>query len=363
MSIKTVSRESVSKLLGQWYNALVRHELGEAIRWKEEVENTIMDMEEDQTILLYYSLLVLRHNLLTSNGEAPNDYLNTIRPFEEDMGPLLTYYYHLFTGMYKAAERQYGAALDHYTAAEEKLNDIPDKMEKGEFHYRVASVYYHIRQTMLAFKHVKQAKIIFDTDEDYGKKSADCENLLGLCYISNKDFQIAEKHLRHALTTANLFEDEELKLHIQYNLGFLYAEKGDPHRAIELLKKVHAVGFNKIKTPFLLAREYFKIAKTEMAFETIDTGAEVCKKVDNVEYLHHYNILSAFHDGTKDEEIESVVNDGIGYFKKHYLDGYVDDYLNRLAQYFYEKENHEKASYYFQRAYERREHAQFFSGV
>ncbi|TCP23782.1 tetratricopeptide repeat protein [Scopulibacillus darangshiensis] len=355
MTTKAVSCESVSKVLGLWHNALIRNQLNEAIQYKDDVENIIMDMEQDQTILLYYSLLVLRHNLLTNNAETPNQYLKSIKPFEEKMGSLLTYYYHLFTGMHKSAERRYGEALDHYTAAEEKLIDIPDDMEKGEFHYRVASVYYHIRQTMLAYKHVKQAKAIFDTDKDYGKKSADCDNLLGLCYILNKNFGLAEKHLRQAFETAELFKDEELKLHIYYNLGFLYAEKKEPDHAIDYLNKVHAAGFNKVRTPFLLAREYFKIAKSDKAFEMIDKGLKVCEETNNVEYRHHYSILRAFNDGSSDDEIESAVKEGMTYFKKHRLNGYVNDYSSQLAYYFCERENHEKASRYFRSAYESRE--------
>lgn len=358
MSVKTVRRECVSKMLADWYRALVRHELEEAEKQKNEVEQVIMKMEEDQTILLYYSLLELRHNLLTNPGRKKSHYLNKIKPFQEESGPLLAYYYHLFTGMYKAGEGKYSEALEHYLRAEEKLSEIPDKMEKGEFHYRVATVYYHMRQTMLAFKHAKQARAIFDSEPAYGKKSADCDNLLGLCYILNRDFTLAEEHLRSALNKAEKLGDHELKKHVEYNIGFLYSEKNESEKAIAYLEKVRQIGFNNVKTLFLLAREYLKIGMREQAGPMIEQGLQICQEAENEEYFYHYSILKTFYclEDKDDGQKEAVIQKAVSYFRKNRQEGYANDYLCKLAHYFYEKKDYEKASFYFAAVYGKKVH-------
>lgn len=348
MSTKTVSSQNVSKILGKWYNALIRHELDEAVQLKAEVENVIEDTEQDRTLLLYYSLLNFRHNLLTKKNADSHNYAKSIKPFEEKVGPLLTHYYYFFTGMYHAYEGQYAEALHSYITAEEYLTQIPDDIEKGEFHYRVASVYYHIRQPMLAFKHAQQAKTIFDANELYLKNSAGCENILSLCYLANKDFVLAEKQLNSALNTVKALEDSELELYMYYNFGFLFAEKEEPHQAIYYLNKVDAAGLDPIRTPFLLAREYFKVGSQEEAFRKIDFGLKACGEIKNTEYAYHYAILKAFHDGSDDRDIESIVNEGVAFFDQHRLHGF--DYVSQLAEYFFEKDNYEKASLYYKKA-------------
>lgn len=360
MSTHAISTQDMSKWMEQWYNALLRHQLDEAVQWKEQVERTIMDMEEDQTLLIYYSLLILRHNLLTRDQAGLNQYAQSITPFEEQSGPLLTYYYHLFTGMYKAYEGAYNDALHHYISAEDYLKEIPDQMEKAEFHYRVASVYYHIRQTLLAFKHVKQAKALFDSDKAYVQNSADCENLLGLCYLANKDFAFAEDHLTRALNTAVTLEDEELALHIRYNFGFMYAEKGESDEAVRFLKSVNEAGFNREKASFLLAREYFKLGQAEEAFKGIEAGLEACRETENAEYSHHLAVLKALHDESADEEKEMVVAKAIDYFSDNRLYGYMNDYLGELAHYFFEQKQFEKAGIYFERARRERDRGKTF---
>ncbi|HET7577970.1 MAG TPA: hypothetical protein VFK33_01725 [Bacillales bacterium] len=346
MSTKTVSTQHVSRWLGQWYNALICHQFAEADQWKEKVDNQIMNMEEDQTILIYYSLLTLRHNLLTEQ-ENPNQYLESITPFEEKMGPLLTHYYHLFTGMYEALEGNYTEALQHYSSAEGYLDQIPDDIEKGEYHYRVATVFYHIRQTSLALKHVTEAKTVFDTDPSYLQRSVHCEILLGLCCLTNKDYSLAEDHLNSALAVAVESSSKTLETQIRYNIGFLYSEKGESLRAIQFLEEVDEAGFNPAKTSFLLAREYFNTDQHDLALERISRGLKSCEATGNTEYHHHFSILKAFHDGSKTEDIIAVVREGVSYFKTHQLYGYADDYLTRLADYLCKQKDYRNTSLFF----------------
>lgn len=355
MSTKVFSTQSVSKWLGKWYDALIRRQLNEANQWKKQVDETIMDMEEDQTILIYYSLLSLRHDFLINHSKGKSASIDTIQPAEAKTNLLLTYYYHLFTGMVLVFERDYIKGLQHYIEAENYLKQIPDRIEEAEYHYRVAVAYHEIFQPLSAFKHVNQAKLIFDSDPAYVQKSMDCENLLALCYLTNKDFERAEEHLNRALDMAKLLKDKEMERVIRYNIGFLNSEKGASYEAIRILKNLQVREFLKIKRSFLLAREYFKIGKGEEAFEEMNVGMQMCQEEGNTEYHHHYMILRSFHDGSSDEKIESIVNKAVDYLEEHRLYDYVDDYLSQLANYFLEKENHQKASMYFRKAQDYRE--------
>lgn len=88
-----------------------------------------------ETLLIYYSLLEYRYNLLINNTEQlikPADHV------EVSTIDMLNYYYYLFNAIHAMKIGQYSDAKDYYRKAETLLSLIPDELEEAEFNYQFA---------------------------------------------------------------------------------------------------------------------------------------------------------------------------------------------------------------------------------
>lgn len=59
-----IAPAEIANMLNDWYLAIKKHEVEESARIFEEVKPLLDDMEEDQEVLAYFSLLELRHKVL-----------------------------------------------------------------------------------------------------------------------------------------------------------------------------------------------------------------------------------------------------------------------------------------------------------
>ncbi|EEK85515.1 hypothetical protein bcere0010_8450 [Bacillus cereus ATCC 4342] len=57
MNIQTTVNNKVTDLLNAWYIEIRNRNVANAYKLKEEIESAINNIEEDQNLLLYYSLL------------------------------------------------------------------------------------------------------------------------------------------------------------------------------------------------------------------------------------------------------------------------------------------------------------------
>ncbi len=72
--------------------------------------------------------------------------------------------------------------------------------------------------------------------------------------------------------------------------------------AIRHLSEVNQKIPNHFKAIFLQAREHFKLGEKEVADGFIRKGLDVCKKLKNEEYKHHFLILKGMNDNIPLEE-------------------------------------------------------------
>ncbi|MDE1376424.1 hypothetical protein [Bacillus licheniformis] len=59
-----IAAEEVANMLNTWYRAIRRSDAEQSIRLFEQIKPLLADMEEDQEVLIYYSLLELRHKIM-----------------------------------------------------------------------------------------------------------------------------------------------------------------------------------------------------------------------------------------------------------------------------------------------------------
>ncbi|MDI3410083.1 hypothetical protein QKW52_05155 [Bacillus sonorensis] len=67
-----IPSENVAIKINDWYSMIRRNQVTDAEFIKAEIQQELEEMEENQTVLLYYSLIDFRHNLMLRDLK-PND--------------------------------------------------------------------------------------------------------------------------------------------------------------------------------------------------------------------------------------------------------------------------------------------------
>ncbi|MEC2989518.1 hypothetical protein P9Z41_29840, partial [Bacillus cereus] len=83
MNVEIISKEEITKLLNDWYQAIISQSVLQSNEIKEEIADKINNIKEDQTILVYYALLNARYNLLIRDMDSSKDILDKIEPLQE----------------------------------------------------------------------------------------------------------------------------------------------------------------------------------------------------------------------------------------------------------------------------------------
>ncbi|MFJ8526851.1 hypothetical protein [Bacillus sp. NPDC094106] len=215
------ANEKITKLMNDWYKAMRSQKLLQAKNLRTEVKILLDEMEQDQTLLIYYSLLEFRYNLLvnnTANLVKPGDHI------EESTIDMLNYYYYLFNAIHSMKIGQYSDARSYYHKAETLLSLIPDELEQAEFNYQYALFNYYLFQPLNTITYGNKAKEIYSKEVEYDINIASCNNILGLASTSLRQYELAEEYFLSALDTASKQDQKQLAFMIRHNLGLLYSD-------------------------------------------------------------------------------------------------------------------------------------------
>ncbi|MBJ8053671.1 tetratricopeptide repeat protein [Bacillus cereus] len=356
MSTSIVMKSQIIRLLNDWYQEMLVQHVIKAGELKKEIDSKIYNMEEDQEILIYYSLLSFRYKMLIGEFDSKKTNINSI---SERTDTFLQYYYYFFEFIYAMELGNYYNAKKHYKVAESLLASIPDEAEKAEFNYRVSLFHCCISQPTLAISYALKAQDFFGKSLGYEVKTAACKNTLGVCCIALGQYELAEEYLVSAMNTFTNLNEEQLIIKVRCNLCLLYAEQKFSELAIQHLIYSFEEIEKDYKTIFLLASEYSKLKKFKEASRYIEKGLKIC----NREYEYHFNILKALNEEMPIEELEVIIEEAIRYFKEQNLWIEVKKYADWLAIQYFDVANEKKAIQYFYLSYEARRIIQQKEGV
>ncbi len=348
-----VSSSEMTNLLNSWYAMIRDRNVEKALKLKEEIDEKINHMEENQNLLLYYSLLTFRYNLIHSKNIEDADLLMLeINQGKNEMDDMLEYYYQLFKGIYMYKQKKYEDALTHFHYAEKKLISIPDPIETAEFHYKLASVYSQHLDILNSIQHTFKAIEIFQTDEHYHLRTADCKNLLGTNHILLGNYDRAEYYLNKAIKYAQLVKCLETESVSLQNLGWMYSRKGESSKAIEYLEKsltwmVENDEYHyQVKTMYIMAKEYFRLQQDENAMYWVNRCYDICGHTQDSEYLGKLNILKAKHTLNLQDYMCVLREEISSYLDKKYW-GNLEEFSHELAKYYEQERNIKEAMKYY----------------
>ncbi|MDM5337128.1 hypothetical protein QUF84_07860 [Fictibacillus enclensis] len=351
MILQTEKASEVIELLSRWNVSMRDRNLAVVEELNIEIQELLDPAELDHQELLWHSLLETRYTLIHKRYDDTEVLLQQLELLEGQLSPEMAFYYHFFNGLFASSMNRHVDAVSSYQIAERFLGCVEDKIEVAEFYYKAAAAFYHTRKFLLAISYAKMARETFEEVSKNDLRCADCENILGLCSLSLKQYEQAEEHFLDSLDIAEKFKSEELLNFIRYNLGFLYSEQNLSDIAIRHLGELYSKKFIPHKLSFLLAREYFKMNDKENGFYYLHQGMDVCSSVQNEEYLHHLQILNAQYSDLPFGEIEQIVIEHLKYFEEKQLWGFVQDYTESLATLLHHEKQFEKASTYFYQAF------------
>ncbi|ENQ3107244.1 hypothetical protein ACEOWJ_003320 [Bacillus cereus] len=349
MNVQAKRNEKLNKLLNAWYEEIRLYHVKEAKQLKVRIEENLQEIEKNQYLSLYYSLLDFRYKVLvdglsiTKNSFAEIESLSTMK----DQFLFLAYYYHSFKAIHYTILASYNEAKKHFEEAGKLLSYIPDEVEKAEFEYRIATFYYQSYQPFEAIQHVLQAKEIYSNYVGYEINIALCDNVYGLACIDLREFGRAEECLNKVIDVFKKHNEEQLLVRVRYNLGWLYNMQDLYPLAIRHSSEVIEKISNHYKALFVLARSYYNLGDTHTAKQYIGQGIESAIQSGNEEYEHRFAILNELTEEVPRIKLEKIITDGISYFEKEEMWDCVKEYAEILALQFYENNEHVKASKYF----------------
>ncbi len=212
---------------------------------KAEVEQEINEMEEDEYLLIYYTLMKFRHQLMLDYLEPVttrvrptiDELLEKIEASNKGISGLLCYYSLFFRGMYEFDQKQYVKAIGFYREAEKQLVHVHDEIERAEFHFKLAEAYYGMKQSHVSMHHVKQALDIYDQYELYKVRKIQCLFVISGNYIDFKRYEKSQPHLEKALELSKELDNKRLISSALYNLGTNFGDRGDYEKAEIFLRQ------------------------------------------------------------------------------------------------------------------------------
>lgn len=319
--MEKVLSSHVGLKINEWYYHIQRFNVPDAEAYKEEIKSMLDHMEENQDLLLYFSLMEFRHKLMLDylnpleNGKERANFRELamkIKRDQEKLTGLLEYYFNFFYGMYEFENYEYLNAITFYKRAEKKLSLVSDDIERAEFNYKMAEIYYHMKQTHMSMHHIAQAIECYREKDTYTVREIQCSFVIGLNYIDMGCPEKAIPHFQHALEKAADNSTKRLKGSALYNLGLSYFHNNDLSTAIKYFNEsIHSFkeqGYehlNKILDPLvMLTKSYFKNDQRALGLYALNYGLELAEKLKDDIFINTFVMLRSLYIDNNENRIK-----------------------------------------------------------
>ncbi|MGY0434754.1 response regulator aspartate phosphatase [Bacillus rugosus] len=367
-----ISSSSVGEKINEWYMYIRRFSIPDAEYLRREIKQELDQMGEDQDLHLYYSLMEFRHNLMLEYleplekmriEEQPrlSDLLLDIDKKQARLTGLLEYYFNFFRGMYELERREYVLAIQFFKKAESKLIFVKDKIDKAEFFFKMSEVYYYMKQTYVSMDYARQAFEIYSEQTTYDIRMIQCQSLFGANFLDLKQYEKAIAHFQKAYSLAEAEQQPQLMGRTLYNIALCKQNQNSFESAIEYVKKSIQVFERSKMLPslpqafFLITQIYFKLGKMDNACEYHIKGKEYSTAAGDTVYLTEFEFLESLYlSGPDEDRIEKC----FVFLESKMMYADIEDFALDVAKYYHQQEDYKKASNYFLKVEEARQHIQ-----
>jgi HTH-type transcriptional regulator, quorum sensing regulator NprR len=345
--------EKLRERMDEWYRVLVSYEEPEILepeRVSIEDEMALSGIEEP-LIHLRFNLFTLRYRLFKVQMDEARKLIKHLSSFKEILDPELEYYYYHFSGIYYNIVNDYSNAIKCLKMAEEAIKMISHtETEEAHLNYQFANLYSQFHRVSDCMNYAEKALTTFNKDYNV-TRIADCQTILGVSNREIKNFIKAEYHYGQALKFAKLLNDPIRLGMIYHNLGFVKSGLGSSEEAIDFYQqalkckdKLENYDASKVKTMYLLAKEYLKLDNKDECLTLTKKALTLAKKLTDREYFYQLKLVESDVEGIKDEDYESLIsNEAIPYFKKRERWDRVATHAENLADYYFQIKYYKRA--------------------
>ncbi|MFG3446269.1 tetratricopeptide repeat protein [Bacillus velezensis] len=342
--------------INEWYKMIRQFSVPDAEILKAEVEQEINEMEEDEYLLIYYTLMKFRHQLMLDYLEPVttrvrptiDELLEKIEASNKGISGLLCYYSLFFRGMYEFDQKQYVKAIGFYREAEKQLVHVHDEIERAEFHFKLAEAYYGMKQSHVSMHHVKQALDIYDQYELYKVRKIQCLFVISGNYIDFKRYEKSQPHLEKALELSKELDNKRLISSALYNLGTNFGDRGDYEKAEIFLRQ--AVEITEKAKLSNLPHSLFSYAKFLFKQGKMAEGIQASKKGLSAAVYQGDKLFESLQGYLKALYVDAVdqqgVNETIEYLEKNKNYSYVEDIACETASVYADSREFENSYFY-----------------
>lgn len=367
---KKIPSEIIIAKLNNWYTLIRKNLVNEAKMMKAELDHEIREMEKNEKVMLYYSLLNFRYQIMLSylkphSAVGMNPFLVAIEKKKEQiednqLDDLIEYYFWFFKGMYEFKRKDFVAAIIYYKIAEKKVAAVNDEVEKAEFYYRLAEIYYHINQHYLSMNYASLALETFKAHETLLEKKIFCEFIIAGNLVETSQYKEALSNLLNALEDAKEIKNNHLKASSYFNLGNCYFYLKEFSKAFEQMKEAlvifeHENSSYIPKVLFNLMYVCLKQKKYEEANAFYRRGINSARTLKDEEYIARLHILKGIF---LDKGYHILIENAFDYLESKKLYAAVEELALEAAHYFKQMKRLDEARIYYKKSIQARKKIQ-----
>lgn len=303
----------LASLLNDWNMEIKKDHADEAERLFVKAKQAVEEID-DADILMYYSLLEKRHHILMYNlrGQKGNVSKKSIEGHygkkDDDLSNRLAYYFDFYEGVYEQHQGNYDVALQMYQSAEKLLDKIPSEIERADFDFKVAWLYYRLSHIMLSLSYIRRALHAYKRHKQYERRTALSYSLIAANLTEIGRYEEALENYRLAEEVLTSEEDDFMLAQHHHNVAILYSFWHKPKQSIRHLEKAlsHQEYYDSdffFHSTYLISRELCVISEKQRASQYIeaayarikDTSQEVFQlKIGIVHDLYLTNVPQRF---------------------------------------------------------------------
>ncbi|MED4125361.1 aspartate phosphatase [Halalkalibacterium halodurans] len=353
--VEKLASSEVANRLNEWYDTIKQQDVERASNLRNEVQEAINQMEEDQNVLLYFNLIDSRYKLLIEQFDESGSILKSVKEQSEqtETDHLLRYYYYFFSGLYEFGRRKIIEAIHFYHQAENFLGDIPDDIEHAEFHFQLATAYYEITQNYVSLSHTRKALEIYSKHDNYVNRLISTQLVTAFNYLELNEHRASELLFKKTIQIASNHQHKYMEILGYLNLGICYESQGKLELAKDCFEAALDINYPQdskkityLRIKYMLARTLLKMDLLKEGREWLQSAKLLAEETNEATYQAKLMILDSIYL----EVNESVIDESLKTLKDKKLWYDVSDLTTNAARHFKKKEMFKLATKYFNEA-------------
>ncbi|MFT8389992.1 MAG: hypothetical protein ABF586_08440 [Sporolactobacillus sp.] len=214
----------IAHKLNLWYLSILNYEEDQARAMQTEIQSLLGRMEEDQNVLLYYSLLDFRFRINYDAKENLQHYHQQLEDAAESSDTLslpINYYYCLFSGDYEFRKGNLLRALSYYRHAINRVRELDDEIELAQCYYHLSEVYAKLSYSVISVIYAQTALRIFDKYPEFVVFSVHCRNIFAFSLVNDHCHEHASRLFEEAYFLAKNHNNKRLFAIASFNRGIV----------------------------------------------------------------------------------------------------------------------------------------------